>query len=94
MNVYNEGEDSARSDYQDDHPSTRQFLNKLDKKSKAEALGQIAEVDEYESDGSYGDNQKYRLAKEQKSSRERRRRRKEREEVPNDYGQEDPYGAE
>jgi hypothetical protein len=78
--VSGEPENSARSDYNDggydDHPSTRKFLKKMEANAKAEKkeLGQIAEVEENDSEGSF---QEDRYKASGKSSRERRRRKRE-----------------
>ena len=80
MYVSGEPEQSYRSDRDqeyDAHPSTRKFLAKLETNDK-DMLGQINEVEENESDGSYGNNEKY-SSPSKKKTRDRRRRRKERE---------------
>lgn len=81
MYVSGEPEQSYRSDRDQDydaHPSTRKFLAKLENNEREQHLGQINEVEENESDGSYGNNEKY-SSPSKKKTRERRRRRKERE---------------
>jgi hypothetical protein len=70
----------AKQDYYDDHPSTRKFLKQLKEGTKiAHGLKQIEEVEEAESDGSFGSDHKYKVRSPAKSSRERRRRNRERD---------------
>lgn len=85
-------EDSARSNFDEyeDHPSTRQFLQQMQENARADRnqLGDIVEVEEQDSDGSQGEDHRYKSPG--KASRERRRRRKDkRQEEENDDQQSD-----